>query len=153
MSSTERQTRATDSQSDTIETLTGKQARCQRDLHCYNQEGGLSLWDKTTFLYTVNIVLLFKVEYFYFSPCQGLFCTRTLMKFATGVFFLFSQTWSMFVFQAFSLSYSIRMKSNPFLTHNTVAEHFYHRNKCTILYLWLLPIRVVSKSFTGNKIT
>lgn len=28
--------------------------------------------------YIQLIVLLFKVEYFYFSPCKGLFCTRTV---------------------------------------------------------------------------
>lgn len=33
--------------------------------------------------YTRLIALLNKLEYFYFSPCQGLFCTRTVMKFVT----------------------------------------------------------------------
>lgn len=89
-----------------------KQARCQRDLHCCNQ-GVWSSRDRSTF-YIQLIVLLFKVEYFYFSPCQGLFCTCTVMKFATGVllFIFMINVFSDIVnvwFKAFSWSCSVRM--------------------------------------------
>lgn len=38
---------------------------------------------KNLFIYSNNITI--QVEYFYFSPIQGLFCTRTVKTFATGV--------------------------------------------------------------------
>lgn len=51
--------------------------------------------------YIQSIVLLFKVEYFYFSPCKGLFCTRTVMKLPL-VFFLF-----VFIINMFSQTLSV----------------------------------------------
>ena len=72
-----------------------KQARCQSDLHCYNQHGGWSSWDKSTFLYTVKSITI-QSRVFLFFTLPRPFCTHTVMKFATGVLIciclMFSQT-------------------------------------------------------------
>lgn len=73
-----------DSQSDNIRDTNRKHARCQRDLHCLTKKGIGALGTGVQF-YIQFIVLLFKVKYFYFSPCQGLFCTCTVTTVATGV--------------------------------------------------------------------